>query len=177
MGEGDRSFPISGSGLVAALIIISTLAGSVFFLQKNIRRSYTPVEGVPTLLFANEPEKVRKNSDFDLILKINPNTAAFYAFELYVKYDPAEVGFQNTGNPSANIVSSYPLIISSINEVSQTISVVGTRLGSSFTGREEVEISRDRMRRSGSSGKAEFIWGDGTKLGDDIQIQTISGQI
>lgn len=130
----------------------------------------------PTLSFVKEPQTVKSDQNFDLVLKVNPNDAEFHAFELYVSYDPLKVDFQEGVNLSDNIVSPYPLIISSIDPSTKTVSVVGTRISGPFTGDTDVEIARIKMKRKAAPSESlSFSWGENTKLGDKLRIEKING--
>lgn len=166
----------SGVGAVFLLILLSIVAGSVVFLKKNSARpKATP--GVPILLFSEVPAHVGSGQDFDLILKVNPNGAEFHAFELYSRYDPLNVEFQDSVNLSANITSPYSLIVSSIDTVDPTISIIGTQTGNPFAGNEDIEIARVKMKKKTDiKGDINFSWGEGTKLGNNLQIEKLNKQ-
>ncbi|OGK25251.1 hypothetical protein A3D76_05430 [Candidatus Roizmanbacteria bacterium RIFCSPHIGHO2_02_FULL_37_9b] len=171
-----KFFYQSGVGAVVLLIIISLIAGSVLLL-KNKSSKPQALPGTPILSFSTDPISVGSDENFDLVLKVNPNGAEFHAFELYAKYDLAKVDFQSQDDLSQNIASAYPLIISAIDTGNQTISVVGTRLGSAFTGSEDQEIARVKMKNiSGSGAGLLFSWSEDTKLGDKIAFQKLNSQ-
>ena len=157
------------------LIILSLIFGSAVLIQRSqVKHKATP--GVPALYFAREPQTARSDQNFDLVLKVNPNGAEFHAFELYIRYDPLKVDFQEEVNLSDNIVSPYPLIISSIDPSTKTVSVVGTRTSGPFTGDTDVEIARVKMKhKPDASGSLTFSWEENTKLGDKLTIEKING--
>ena len=164
----------SGVGAIALLILFSLIAGSVILVKRNSTKPKA-LYGVPILSFSLDSAAVGPGQNFDLILKVNPNQAEFHAFELYISYDALKVDFQEAANLSANIVSSYPLIVSSIDPSTKIISVVGTRLVDPFRGEAEVEIARIKMKRKSESlGSLSFSWGENTKLGDKLKIEKLN---
>ena len=166
-----KEFQQSGVGAITLLILFSLIAGSVILVKRNSFRPKVP-SGVPILSFTVDPAATGPGQNFDLVLKVNPNQAEFHAFELYLSYDPLKADFQEGVNLSANIASSYPLIISTIDPSTKIISVVGTRLRDPFIGNEDVEIARIKMKRmSGTSGGLPFSWGENTKLGDKLTLE------
>ena len=157
-----------------ALLVVSLLVGSVFLFKKNDQTAKL-TSRVPTLSFSVEPQSVRPEQNFDLVLRVNPNSASFYAFELYTVYDPTKVEFQNTVDLSRNIKSSYPLIRSIIDRSNNTITVVGTRLGNPFSGSGEIEIARVKMRvKKRAKGDMIFSWSSNSKLGSNIATEKLN---
>lgn len=158
------------------LIILSLIFGSAVLIQKSqVRHRATP--GVPTLYFAREAQTPRSDQNFDLVLKVNPNGAAFYAFELYATFDPTKVDFQDNVNLSQNITSAYPLIRSSIEINNKRITIIGTRIDGPFKGSEEAEIGRVKMKRKPSaSGDLVFSWAGDTKLGNKLATEKLNGK-
>ena len=169
-----KFFSEAGARAVVLLILLAIVAGSVVFLKKNSARpKATP--GVPLLLFSTAPDQVGSGQDFDLILKVNPNGAEFHAFELYSSFDPLKVEFQDSVNLSANISSPYTLIVSSIDILNPTISIIGTQTGNPFTGNEDVEIARVKMKKKpDSKDRLIFSWDENTKLGNKLPIQKLN---
>jgi|SRR3989344_1247399 len=182
-----KLFNQSGVGAIVLLIILSLIAGSVVLLKKNsskptvITPTLIPSQEVvnnsnePILSFSTDPLSVEPGQSFDLILKLNPMGKEFHAFEFYAGYDPAEADFQDEANLSANISSSYQLIISAVDTVNPRISVVGTKLGSSFSGSEDVEIARVKMKKKPEAqGNLTFSWLEDTKLGNKLTLQKLN---
>ena len=103
-------------------------------------------------------------------MQVNPNNASFNAFELYFNYDPSKVGFQNTSNFSQNILSPYPILNSSVDTNTNSVTIVGTRVNGQFSGSTDIEMVRIKMKvMSGAAGTMDFYWSDTTRLGNKIQ--------
>src|SRR3989344_2972468 len=104
----NQYFSNSKAKGVIVLLLLTLLVGSILLYRRiGLRPKATP--GVPSLSFWVSPGTLQAGQNFDLIFKVNPNNASFYAFELYANYDPTKVEFQNNTNLSQNISSSYLL--------------------------------------------------------------------
>src|SRR3990167_1095987 len=171
----ERFFSDSKTKSVVLLLLLSLLVGSILLYYKvGVRPKAAP--GVPSLNFSIEPGLVNSAENFDLVLKVNPNNASFYAFELYAGFDPSKVEFQDNVNLAQNITSSYPLITKSVDTNSNIITLIGTRTGSSFSGTVNQEIARVKMKvKSGVSGDMIFSWANNTKLGSNLPIEKVNG--
>src|SRR3989344_3077184 len=160
---------------VVIILLIAFLAVSIVALRQiGLRLRAAP--GIPTLSFSTNPSTLQEGQNFDLMLQVNPNNASFYAFELYANYDPNQVEFQNPTNLGQNITSSFILIKSEVDTSTNTITVVGTKTGSAFSGSTNMELARVKMRViSGASGSVDFNWSGITKLGSNINKELIDG--
>ena len=170
--SSNSKFKFSGTLL---LLLLTLLAGALFLYRKiGIKPKAAP--GVPILSYAVDPTPLASGQNFDLILKVNPNGASFYAFELYTSFDSTKVEFQNAADPAQNISSSYLLVKSEVDSVNNLITIVGTRTGSPFSGSSDLPIARVKMRvKAGVSGDVVFNWGNNTKLGSNIAIEKVDG--
>ncbi|OGK25517.1 hypothetical protein A3D76_06110 [Candidatus Roizmanbacteria bacterium RIFCSPHIGHO2_02_FULL_37_9b] len=165
----------SKKSLLIVVALLSLLAGTIFFLREMRKRSRA-APGIPTLFYSVEPATVQSGQNFDLVLKVNPNGASFFAFELYTIYDPTLVEFQNNANLSQNITSSYILVKSSVDTTNNIINITGLRTGSAFTGSANLEIARVKMKvKSGVLGDINFFWDGNSKLGSNINKETLNG--
>lgn|SRR3989344_37898 len=157
------------------LILLSLLLGSIL-LTRKIGIRPRAVAGVPSLSFVLEPGTVNSGDNFDLVLKVNPNNASFYAFELYAGFDPGKVEFQDNTNLSQNITSPYLLANAAVDNANNIVTVLGTRTGSPFSGSVDQEIARVKVRvKAGASGDMNFSWSTNTKLGSNIQTDKVNG--
>ena len=171
----------AGEGGLILLIILTIIGGSVLYFRKSAKPTAPQPKaapGVPTLTFASDPPIVNPGDDFNLILKVNPNGAEFHAFELYAKYDPTKAEPQDSVNPSANIVSSYPLIISTIDSANATITLIGTRTGSSFSDNQDQEVARVKLKKKADTqGNLNFTWDENSKLGNKLELEKINSSL
>jgi len=163
------------SVVIIFTVIFSTLF-AVYLILSQTGTRIKAAAGVPTLFYTISPASVRPGQNFDLILMVNPNGASFNAFELYTNYDPAKVDFQNTANLSANIISTYVLINSTVDQGNNIITIIGTKTGLPISGSANREIARVKMKVNNSAeGDMFFNWSGGTKIGSNISIDPISG--
>src|SRR3990167_2418262 len=171
----ERFFSDSKTKSVVLLLLLSLLVGSILLYYKvGVRPKAAP--GVPNLNFSIEPGLVNSAENFDLVLKVNPNNASFYAFELYAGFDPGKVEFQDNTNLSQNITSPYLLANAAVDNANNIVTVLGTRTGSPFSGSVDQEISRVKVRvKAGASGDMNFSWSTNTKLGSNIQTDKVNG--
>lgn len=174
MFNKKKFFNQAGEVGLVLVLVLSLIAGTIFVVKKKMSKPVAK-QGVPVLFYSIEPQTVAANQDFNLILKVNPNGADFHAFELYTKFDPIKIGFKDEVNLSTNIVSSHPLIISTIDTVNKTVSVVGTRTGVAFSGNEPIEIARIKMKKVNNNDRMVFTWDEKTKLGNKLEINKTDG--
>lgn len=152
-------------------IFIAIFLGLVVVYEKVLQPKATA--GVPSLFFATNPSSLPAGGNFELLVKTNPNGASFHAFELYISYDPTKVEFQNSDLPQ-NIISSYNLVIRSVNTQNNTITIVGVRTQTPFSGSFEQEIAKVLMRvKPGALGNTSFTFGEASKLGDGLSVERI----
>src|SRR3989344_492100 len=159
---------------IIIVVLVTLLAGSIFLLRQGRRSKATP--GVPTLFYSTEPGSLQSGQNFDLVLKINPNGATLYAFELYTIYDPQKVDFQNTTILAQNISSQFILINSTVDTANNIISITGAKTGSAFPSSSNTEIARVKMKvKSGVLGDVGFSWGGNTKVGSNLNKELLDG--
>src|SRR3989344_5584460 len=170
----NRSLISSKKTAIIVVILLTLLAGSIFFLREMGKRSKA-APGVPTLSYSTNPATLQPGQNFDLILNVNPNGASLFAFELYTAFDPLKVEFQNMTNLPQNITSQYLLVSSLVDSTNNMITITGTRTGSAFSGNANLEIARVKMKvKSGASGAINFNWNSNTKLGSDIAKELLN---
>lgn len=162
---------LSGSVIIAPIIVVALIISGIFFLKPKSKSAPVvslPPAGTPLLSFALEPAEVAPASDFDLIVQVNPNGAEFHAFELYFNFDSGQVELRNSVDTKQNISSQHPLIRSDIDATGK-VTMIGTRLGDSFSGNANVEIGRVRLKsRNSTLGSSVFKWNSASKIGQNI---------
>lgn len=169
-----RIFPDFKKPLIIVTALLSLLLGSIFLLRVSKRSGATP--GVPTLSYSVDPATLQAGQNFDLVLKVNPNGATFFAFELYTNFDPTKVEFQNMNNLNLNITSSHSLINYSIDTASNLITIIGTKTGNGFAGNSDMELARVKMKtKTGAAGDINFTWATSTKLGNNLNKELLNG--
>lgn len=153
-------------------IFVTALIAGTFILFTKFVFSPRATAGVPKLSFypSTTPDATQVGKPYDLIMSVNPNGASFYAFELYFTYDPAKIELQG-GNATENISSNFLVATSSVNTTTGEVSIVGARTGTPFSGTDNQEIARLKVKvKAGATGEYKYEWKGNTKLGNNLNV-------
>jgi len=167
-----KFFYQTGSASLILFLVLSLVAASVVVVKKNSNKKSqinSPAQSAvnsPTLSFSADPIAPSVNQDFNLLVYANPAGKDFHAFELYFTYNTQAV-------EALEVTSSYPLINSTIDPSTGTVTIIGTRTGSPFSGTENQEVARVRMTKK-SDQALKLEWRQHTKLGNKIEFQTVN---
>jgi|GEM_PF-2300895 len=154
-----------------AVIVTFTVAivGAVYLFYSMRLRSKAS-NAMPKLSFATNPSPLVASSNFDLIVKMNPNgTTGFYAVSFVFTYQADKISFQNTQNLDANIVVLDSLLTvteKKVDTAAHTIKIVGTRTGTAYSGSTDMDVAKVTMKmKTGAVFPAFFQWINPTGLG------------
>lgn len=169
--EQTRSYGKFKAIALFAIFITALIAGTFILLTRFVFRPRATA-GIPRLNFSvlNTSDATQADKPYDLILKVNPNGAAFYAFELYFTYDPTKIELQS-GSAAENISSNFLIASSSVNTTTGEVSIVGARTGTPFSGTDNQEIARLKVKvKEGATGEYKYEWKNNTKLGNNLNV-------
>lgn len=156
-------------------IIFFSILGGFFVLRKRFIQPKAG-GGLVTLSMQADPATINPGDNFDLIVKTNPQGSSFYAFEIYIAYNPDQIEPQS-GYPG-NIKTSNTLIPNtSITTPSYTFPLVGIKPMTPFSGTTDQEIARIPLRvKSTATGPVIFTITNTSKIGDGaFTINAIPG--
>lgn len=159
---------------ILAIIFFSILGG--FFVLKERILQPKAGGGPVTLSMQTDPATINPGDNFDLIVKTNPQGLSFYAFEIYIAYNPDQIEPQS-GYPG-NIKTSNTLIPNtSITMPSYTFPLVGIKPMTPFSGTADQEIARIPLRvKPTATGSVTFTIANTSKIGDGaFTINAIPG--
>lgn len=122
---------------VLLTLVVFSIVGFVFFYQELRKRSKAAPTGTPEIYLSTvDDPPMQTDGGLKVALKLNPNgvTTDLYAFDVEVKFDAAKVEMKNKAGVEANVFLATDILKQQVILVgTDTIRIVGTRIGSPFS--------------------------------------------
>ncbi|MBI2028817.1 hypothetical protein HYT02_00160 [Candidatus Gottesmanbacteria bacterium] len=155
------------------VFLLGALAVALYLSQQRYIRPQA-VAGQPDISFTTNPA-ISPGGNFDLIIQVAPNGAAFYAYEFIFNFDASKVSLQDTTVPENNFVKSSDTTVMYSNVNGNTITVSGAKTGTPYPSSGTYELLRVKMKAlANATGTVNFTWDNSSTIADK-QTNKVNG--